>query len=1001
MPSPILTTDNTANLEKLFKNPLVSPRTARLLRKSWNDPEAFAKGVESYVGWRLLSDISVFCFVIAVFMAVDKAVSEKDKTDDNLKDLDRALNRCSPTLVGDFLNSLASPKESKSARLEDVKKQQQQGGFKAVFVELLRAFAPKSGDNPMYADAVYSKFEARLKRVTPWKKIFNKETEASTTRKEIVAAVTANFNSAIASKALAADASNPISPEEEEKDKNVVEFVKFLLATTNRKTRQALALPSEIFHTGNLSSKDVQLALKNLGIVVTEVVKAGLKKNQENASYKNAANLLRGNIGDYTSSIENALATHRGWKDSVRLTCCYLYNAFREYYLDDSIPLDVEFATWLQQNNKDLDFNEDIHAAERVNYAQKKLSYLFETWVVKPKIPNFTFEKEKLPPGTLKGYVNILQSTLQSSLGIANKDLGNTGFLRDIGNRLASDWHKVEKGVMESNPDSEEDRALFIFVFYSLCETYEITECIDKHYSGYLSFVNGKKCQELREKYGKLEFAELESGAGPVSEDARKRALSMIHAVEESLEARGAFDFGDADPRKRFQIRLDTKSVLTESDIRAIFSKRPESSTGTADDKVSIWCEVRESGRSNFTMFEIAFDWLQLADRCEAMRRGKKPQDAYANLILSEYQKAYDGLADEKKRSLTMPSINPRIDHEPVAADASKKRGVKFGERIAEVALKGETATSKPKSALKHSSAKASVATTSKPSKQEIVARNLLIIKEEAKAPNIDFEHLRGDKLNTALGTLKSILEDQFSELKALKNAGDASAEYIKNFDVYRKDLEKRIAKADGLTYNDIYAMECICSPLNLYDDNLRAKKYAAILNSDGYEEYLDTVTLNYSGKGVGPQSPGTLKAAEKQKQAQKEHPLYTLLTTLDDPGTQVEVTNNCPVEFGTTILVNYLPILKTCVDEAIDGGAENIGVLIPSVEKKICDISDKGKRYKAVCALETVYGRYLKDGLKLPSDIGYAPYREIVASEEYKNWVADQQANDDQQTKE
>lgn len=1017
MPGLIINDSDTTNMEKLFKNPLVVPRVARLMRRSWNDPKKFAEGVESFFGWRLLNDIEAFCMVVAVCIAADKAVNGREYGYENTNDLKEALYQQKAVSFGDLLGSLASPDEDKSKRVESIMNQRQTGGFKDIFVELLRALAPKSGANPMYADTVYSKLEAKLKKVTPWKKFFKKETQASKTRNEIAATLKKNFNAAVAAKAL--EPSKSVSPDmkaAEEPNKKVAQFVHFLLATTERKTRQRLTLPKEIINPGNLSSKDLQLALKNLGVVVKEVLKEEANKDKEHFSYRDAARLLRDNIGEYMTNIEKSLASkNSNWKERDLWACCYVYNAFREHYIGDSQKLDDTFVALLEKDNKDLNFWEDIHANERVNYAQKRLSKFCYEFALGGGIPSGKFVKDTV---ILNDDNHPLSAKLDELAGRFKK-ISNVVVkpaLEKYGrNYLSTHFEpylsEMERTVINEKFDSEDDYALFVFMFYSICEAYGVTESIDHHDRKYWNFVkSNKKFKDLYDKYGELElngnkrFRTAEPQES-FSKEQTENALKMIEAIEDELTKRGAFDYGDMNLEERLQLSLDKRVTFTSSDLQDKNYKK------ASKDGFNIWRRFETSFILQHMSFAIYFDRLELANKYDELKNGGTPQKKYADLILSEYQKAYTELSEEDRQKFKMPNIDPSVDCE---VDA-KERRIRFGDgKVAEVTFQGEAYKSKPKSALKHSSAQAPVVGAPKLSKQELVARSFLNVKNGVELSDVDFDELSDDSVKQVLPYLKKVLETQFSELKALKNASDESAEYINNFDVYRKDLEKRVLQQtvtyqNGTTspyYALIYAVECICQPLNLFDDNLRYKDYAAILNSDGYNEYLDSLDKQYQqdlDTGFNA-SMSKKKAAKKQQRAQEELQYPNLkhwLTTLDDPGTQVEVTMNCPglsMDFGTTILVHYLPILKGCVDKAISGGADHIGELLPSVERNICDISDKDKKYKAVCALETVYGRYLKDGLQLSGGVRYARYSEIVASEEYKNWVAEQQTDQEKE---
>ncbi|MBR2579143.1 MAG: hypothetical protein IKE41_03300, partial [Clostridia bacterium] len=151
---------NTLQFEKFIKSPMVPPHIASILRLSWKNPEEYAKKVKSFVGWRIMSDLSAFCFVVATYVAAAKAIDKFESHElYDTEGLKTALG-ASKNKTQYFFNALISPENLMESQIGI----QEQDGFKDVFVELLKLFGVKDTQ----AKSIYNKFKTKLKGMTNW-----------------------------------------------------------------------------------------------------------------------------------------------------------------------------------------------------------------------------------------------------------------------------------------------------------------------------------------------------------------------------------------------------------------------------------------------------------------------------------------------------------------------------------------------------------------------------------------------------------------------------------------------------------------------------------------------------------------------------------------------------------------------------------------------------------------------------------------------------------------
>ena len=197
MPNPTKPNPTVVGFAKLIKSPLVSLRSKQIFGWLLKDILFFAKMLESVLmGWSFMNDITVFCFVVAIYFAAASFVNNTPKGRSSEKTRD-VLEKNSKNRLTELLGSLTNPAEKESDRRHAIAIQNQPNGFRDLFVTFLMEAGEKSRNNEEFAQKVYEKFEKRLKKVTRWK--INRAEDMKTAQDQIKKALSDIFNSSVVS----------------------------------------------------------------------------------------------------------------------------------------------------------------------------------------------------------------------------------------------------------------------------------------------------------------------------------------------------------------------------------------------------------------------------------------------------------------------------------------------------------------------------------------------------------------------------------------------------------------------------------------------------------------------------------------------------------------------------------------------------------------------------------------------------------------------------------
>lgn len=191
MSNPTKPNPTVVGFAKLIKSPLVSLRSKQIFGWLLKDILFFAKMLESvFMGWRFMNDITVFCFVVAIYFAAASFVKNTPKGRSSEK-TKCVLESNSRNRLTELLGSLTNPAEKESDRRHAIAIQNQPNGFRDLFVTFLMEAGEKSRNNEEFAQKVYEKFEKRLKKVTRWK--INRAEDMKTAQEQIKKALSDIF----------------------------------------------------------------------------------------------------------------------------------------------------------------------------------------------------------------------------------------------------------------------------------------------------------------------------------------------------------------------------------------------------------------------------------------------------------------------------------------------------------------------------------------------------------------------------------------------------------------------------------------------------------------------------------------------------------------------------------------------------------------------------------------------------------------------------------------